>query len=187
MRSKWILCSYRVPRQPTRLRLAVWRRLKRLGALPVHDAVWALPMSGETRESVEWVAEEVEERGGAMLIWEANSIAAEQDRALVELFRAEANREYATIVTAAKSIRQRLLTRGNERGESRERALRQLGRLERLYKQQRRRDYFRTPDREPTEALLSALRADIEGLSTEAPSRSRRSAVSRARTHAMGD
>jgi hypothetical protein len=87
----WILLSSRVPREPTRLRLAIWRRLKRLGAVLIHDAVWVLPADAKTREAFEWLAEEIEEQGGTAWVWEAAGLSPAQDRDAVELFRREAD------------------------------------------------------------------------------------------------
>jgi hypothetical protein len=140
--------------------LGIWRRLKRLGAVALHDAVWALPLTGETKEGAEWIAEEVEERGGAALIWEASSLTAEQDEVLIRLFRHQADRGYGSIMEAAKSLR-RSLGRGRAHRERLDQALRQIARLERLYRLQRRRDFFRAPNREPTEAILSEVREEI--------------------------
>ena len=39
----WVLLDYKIPREPTASRAMVWRKLKRLGALLLHDAVWVLP------------------------------------------------------------------------------------------------------------------------------------------------
>jgi len=39
----WVLLTYKIPREPTASRAYVWRKLKRLGALLMHDAVWVLP------------------------------------------------------------------------------------------------------------------------------------------------
>lgn len=79
MATAWFLCSYRLPREPSRLRLAIWRRAKRLGALLLHDAVWVLPADARTREDFDWLAEEIEERGGSVMVWEAWSVPALQD------------------------------------------------------------------------------------------------------------
>src|SRR5687767_4891841 len=87
----WVLLSYRLPREPSRLRLAVWRRLKRLGATVLHDAVWLLPADARTREAFEWLAEEIEEQGGTAFLWEASSFGTTQDSAIVAEFRTEAD------------------------------------------------------------------------------------------------
>ena len=73
----WILLSSRLPREPSRLRLAIWRRLKRLGAVLIHDAVWMLPADAKTREAFEWLAEEIEEQGGTAWVWEAAGLSAD--------------------------------------------------------------------------------------------------------------
>lgn len=39
----WVLLIYTMPREPTAPRVAVWRKLKKLGALRLHDAAWVLP------------------------------------------------------------------------------------------------------------------------------------------------
>ena len=74
MALSWLLCCYRLPREPSRLRLAVWRRLRRLGAVMLHDGLWTLPAGAKTHEDFEWLAEEIEERGGCVLLWESLSL-----------------------------------------------------------------------------------------------------------------
>jgi DNA-binding transcriptional regulator PaaX len=43
----WLMLIYRVPSEPSRLRTAVWRRLKALGAVYVANSVAVLPESPE--------------------------------------------------------------------------------------------------------------------------------------------
>jgi hypothetical protein len=75
----WILISYRVPREPSTPRIAIWRRLKRLGAIHIGDGVAALPHDGAAREQVDWIAADIEEAGGEAIIWLATpSTKAEQ-------------------------------------------------------------------------------------------------------------
>ena len=101
----WVSLSYRLPREPSRPRLAVWRRLKRLGATLLHDAVWLLPSDAKTREAFEWLAEEIEEQGGTAFVWEATSLGAEQDQTIVAQFRAAADERYAAIAESAEALR----------------------------------------------------------------------------------
>jgi hypothetical protein len=133
----WLLCSYQLPREPSRLRLAVWRRLKRLGAVMLHDGLWVLPNDATTREDFEWLAEEIEERGGSVLLWEARSLPGGQDAAVVLKFRSEAEARYAGIAHAAR----KLAATGKRRGGSRqsvEKAMQQLRGLERTLRLERR-------------------------------------------------
>ena len=170
----WILLSSRVPREPTRLRLAIWRRLRRLGAVLVHDAVWMLPADAKTREAFEWLAEEIEEQGGTAWVWEATGLSPDQDREAVELFRREADARYAEIGASARAIRDAALG-GRRRGKrvrprssaERAHAVRQLGGLERALRLERRRDYFRAPGRAAAAALVNEAVAELEGRSTQ--------------------
>jgi hypothetical protein len=182
----WILLSSRLPREPSRLRLAIWRRLKRLGAILVHDAVWMLPADAKTREAFEWLAEEIEEQGGTAWIWEAVGLSPAQDREAVERFRREADARYAEIGTSAQAIRDAALG-GRRRGERarplspavRAHAVRQLRGLERALRLERRRDYFRAGGRAASAALVSAAIAELE---PERPTPSAEGA-----TRALGD
>ncbi|MDR2988017.1 MAG: chromate resistance protein ChrB [Nocardiopsaceae bacterium] len=39
----WRLITYRLPAEPSRHRVAVWRELRRLGAVPLQQGTWVLP------------------------------------------------------------------------------------------------------------------------------------------------
>jgi hypothetical protein len=55
---------YKIPRKPSSQRVFVWRKLKRLGAVLEHDAVWVLPATPRAREHFQWLAAEISEGGG---------------------------------------------------------------------------------------------------------------------------
>ena len=101
----WLLLAYKIPRDPTAARVYIWRKLKRLGALRLHDAVWILPQTAQTREQLQWLAAEVQELGGEVSVWESRSITAEQERALIEQFRAQAETAYREILDELKRKR----------------------------------------------------------------------------------
>jgi hypothetical protein len=165
----WVALSYRLPREPSRHRLAAWRRLKRLGATLLHDAVWLLPSDAKTREAFEWLADEIEEQGGTAFVWEASSLGAQQDQTIVAQFRAGADERYAAIVEAAEALRRIGTRRRVARGNGLEHARRQLAGLERALRLESRRDHFRAAGRrEAEDAIQAAARALLE------PSRERR-------------
>jgi hypothetical protein len=154
---RWVLLSSRVPREPSRLRLAVWRRLRRLGALLVHDAVWVLPADARTREAFEWLADEIVERGGTALVWEAGSLDRAQDRELIRRFRDEADRRYQAIADSAGAIG-KAVRRGRARARYLTQARRQLGGLDRAIRLERRRDYFDSSMRGRATAMMTVAR-----------------------------
>ena len=126
----------------------------------LHDGLWVLPLDAKTREDFEWLAEEIEERGGSVMLWEARSLPRGQDAGVVARFRAEADERYAAVARAAGKLalagkRKRASTR------SLEKAMQQLLGLQRTLRLERRRDYFRAPGRQDAEASLESASAQL--------------------------
>ena len=74
----WLLLIYKVPNEPSAARVYVWRKLKSLGALLLHDSAWVLPATARTREKLQWLTTEIIERGGEAMLWEAQQASFEQ-------------------------------------------------------------------------------------------------------------
>ena len=146
-RVQWVLLAYRLPREPSTPRIALWRRLRRLGAAQVLDGLAALPLSPQTREQLEWLADEVEDAGGSATIWVAEPGTAAEDRALAERMRGNAEADYQRIVAAA---------RGPVDGRT-------AARLRRALRAVRARDYFDAPGRHEAEQALAKLALEKVG------------------------
>jgi DNA-binding transcriptional regulator PaaX len=58
--STWTLLIYTIPSQPTRLRAAIWRELKKLGAVYLRDGVCVLPAGEATSGALAAVAARVD-------------------------------------------------------------------------------------------------------------------------------
>ena len=61
--------AYRLPREPSTPRIALWRKLRRLGVVQLVDGLVALPADARTKEQLEWLAEEVLDAGGEATVW----------------------------------------------------------------------------------------------------------------------
>ena len=145
---------YRLPREPSRHRVAVWRKLRDLGALYLQDGVAALPEDAVTREQLEWLQLRVREAGGEATLWEARPGTVAEEAELVGDFRASREEAYKAIIAEAERVRRKAQMGGGET------LLEQLGKLEREFRAERRRDYFHSPLRgEATEALKAAREA----------------------------
>jgi hypothetical protein len=140
----WVLLVYRLPREPSTPRIALWRRLRRLGAAQLSDGVAALPLTAETREQLEWLADEVEVAGGRATIWLGQPSTAAEDRELQARMREATDGDYARIAAAA----------GVESDG------RTIGRLRRALRTIRSRDYFDAPGRADAERAVAALAPD---------------------------
>jgi hypothetical protein len=139
----WVMLVYKIPREPAAGRVYVWRKLKRLGALLLHDAVWLLPDTPWTREQFQWLAVEIRELGGEALVWESRTLLPGQDETLVQQFLAEVNRAYQAILTALQQPDA------------------DLAALARQYQQAQARDYLQSPlGQQVRDALLRAREGD---------------------------
>ncbi len=157
-RLRWLILIYHLPREPSRYRVAVWRKLKDLGALYLQDGVAALPEDAATREQLEWLQLRVRESGGEATLWEAlpNTIA--EDRDLVEEFRVSREAAYRALIEAAERLR-RKATLGSDGAP----LVEELEKIEREFRAERRRDYFRSPLRKEAAESLRTARRVLKG------------------------
>ena len=94
----WLLLHYKLPTKPSALRVYSWRKLKRLGAILLHDAVWVLPDLPRTAEQVQWLAAEIQEMGGEAYSWRATTILGEDDESMVEQFNGQVDVVYSNLL-----------------------------------------------------------------------------------------
>jgi hypothetical protein len=149
-----VLLVYRLPREPSRHRVAVWRKLRDLGALYLQDGVAALPEDAVTREQLEWLQLRVREAGGEATLWEAKPGTLAEEGELVEAFRSSREEAYRTIIAEAERLRRKVQMGGGALSE-------QLGKLEREFRAERRRDYFRSQLRLEAAGALKAAREAV--------------------------
>ncbi|WP_369137476.1 Chromate resistance protein ChrB [Modestobacter versicolor] len=144
---EWVLLSYRLPREPSGPRTTLWRRLKRLGVAQLSDGLVALPADARTRESLEWLADDVLAADGTAGIWVARPTTPAQERDLaagMAAFRAQEYRELTAACREATSA-------------SRPDQARALRRLRAEWRAIDRRDFFPPAERELAAAALREL------------------------------
>src|SRR6266536_308869 len=105
-RISWVLLAYRLPREPSTPRSALWRKLRRLGAVQVVDGLSALPLDARNREQLEWLAEEVVESGGEATIWVGKRASAAQERPLAGRMAEAIAVEYRALIVDATAARE---------------------------------------------------------------------------------
>jgi hypothetical protein len=89
-----LLFIHQLPSQPSNLRVTTWRRLQQLGAIPLKQAVYALPDTPDGREDFEWLKTEVKAAGGDAIVFAADHVDAWSNDALVEEFRRARQNRY---------------------------------------------------------------------------------------------
>ena len=99
----WLLFTYKVPNEPSARRVYVWRKLKGLGAILLHDTAWVLPDTPHTREKLQWLTTEVRDmEGGEATLWEADQVFTGQGTDLTAEFRKQVDTQYQEILVELK-------------------------------------------------------------------------------------
>lgn len=96
--SSWLLLHYKLPNKPSALRVYIWRKLKRMGAILLHEAVWVLPDFPRTAEQIQWLAAEIEEMGGNAFYWRASSLLEAQEEFILRQFQEQVDAVYSKLL-----------------------------------------------------------------------------------------
>src|SRR6266851_6975788 len=92
----WLLLVYRVPSEPTRLRAAVWRRLKSLGAIYLQNSAAALPASVGAERALRKLRSQILDMEGTAALLSCAVLAGEAE--VRAAFQAARDDEYEEIV-----------------------------------------------------------------------------------------
>jgi DNA-binding transcriptional regulator PaaX len=167
-KQSWVMLIYRIPREPSRPRVAVWRKLKTLGALYLQDGVAVLPEDAVTREQLEWLQLYIREAGGEATVWEAKANSEAQSQSLVDDFRSSRQEAYEKIIAEAERLRRKAEMGAAGMGAAGT-VSESLVKLEREFRAERKRDYFRSPLRQEANAALRATRQALREPGSYAP------------------
>lgn len=148
----WVFLVYWVPRQPSTPRIAIWRKLKRLGVAQLGDGVVTLPLDPSTQEHLEWIAQEIIDAGGEATVWIATPTVRRFGHQLAESLKSERSQEYRDLLLQAETA----LT---ESGSRRKQALR---RLRALFRKIESRDHFPPPERARAREILDRLAESLQ-------------------------
>ena len=94
----WILVVYRVPTEPASRRVAIWRDLKRLGALYLQQCVCILPRLQPAQGELERIIAKIPTLGGECTRFDIPTMPAAEEEKIIAAFRALRDKEYAEIV-----------------------------------------------------------------------------------------
>jgi len=94
--SSWLLLVYRVPSEPTRLRAAVWRRLKSLGAVYLQNSAAALPAGEGAERALRRLRHEIGEMRGSAVLLSCTALVGGKD--VSALFQTARDGEYEEIL-----------------------------------------------------------------------------------------
>jgi len=158
---RWLLLLHQIPRKPDYLRVKVWRRLQRLGAVSIKNAVYALPRSEERNEDLQWVMREIVAGGGEATLVEANLVQGLRDDEVEALFNRARDADYEALVVAIRAAARLFPRRGKLKDDARRKLVAELERLERRLEEIAAIDFFHASSRQTAEGLIEELRGKL--------------------------
>lgn len=157
--ARWLLLTHQLPPSPAYFRVRIRRRLAAIAAVPVKNAVYALPASDATREDFEWLLREIVADGGEATLCEAVFIDGETDDKLRAAFDAARRASYAAIVEEADRLREKDVDPVAARAT--------VEALKRRLHEAQARDFFHAGGRSEAENAVSILEMELSNEAEE--------------------
>src|SRR5271156_7167285 len=164
----WLLLLAQLPSTPSSARVALWRRLRAIGATSVVNGTWVLPDTAPHRKLFEELQESVRKQNGTGFALIVHVSSPDTDEAITQRFRADRSQEYdefaerctALLVEIRKEARA-----GKYTFAEMEESEQDLEKLARWLTKIRARDFFPDERAHQSAELLARCRGAIEGFS----------------------
>jgi hypothetical protein len=160
----WRVITYRLPAEPSRHRVAVWRELRRLGAVPLQQGTWAVPDGEPFGAGLSQVVEAIKAAGGQPVVL---AVADEEASAaqLEALFTAQREAEWGEFLSDCGKYETELageIAKGKLTLAELDEEEQSLDRLRRWYRTIRARDLFGAPSAPVAERRLKDCTEALE-------------------------
>ena len=94
---EWVMLIHQLPPRPTNLRVRIWRKLQKLGAIAIKNSVYVLPANEKTNEDFQWLKQEIESASGEAAVFRAGSVEGATDEEIISAFRKARDEEFGAI------------------------------------------------------------------------------------------
>ena len=166
----WRLFVYRLPTNPSSAQVAIWRDLRRLGALPLQRSCVVLPDRAVLNERLDAIAARITDLGGTPHVFRLTDLPETQAAALRQSGSDLRAQEYAEIVEEcrAKFIREVEveLFRDNLTAAEAEELEADLDKIRAWFGRVRARDWFAAPNRPEVEEAIVECEARLDDFTT---------------------
>jgi len=94
----WLLLTYKVPPEPAPKRIALWRRLKGMGAVYLQNGVCLLPKTDDHGRRLKMLENDIAEMGGEAVLLETVALDRAQEEKVVARFKADRDEQYREFI-----------------------------------------------------------------------------------------
>lgn len=154
----WMICIYKIPAEPSRFRVAIWRKLKEVGSIYLQNSIGILPESKENEKFLSSIQEEIKSFEGECLLLKSVFLTEEEEIKIIQRFNSERENEYDEFMNHCQMLIdeiEREIKRHNftfgELDENED----ELKRLHLWFEKISKRDFFKTASNQKAEDILS--------------------------------
>ena len=161
---RWLLVTVSTAGAPASLRVQVWRKLRSLGGLYLHQSVCLLPVTEPVARQVSRLLDRVSRAGGTGRCLRLSLDDPAQEASIVAEFRAARDAEYAEVLERVPALLAELemeRARGRATYAEVEESEADLVRFQSWLGKIEARDYFDAPGREPARAAVARCEAAL--------------------------
>jgi hypothetical protein len=145
MNPRWLVLTWRLPAASSTPRVATWRNLQRLGAVILTPGAVIVPYSEHLVEQLEWVAEDIAQRGGDAYVLPVTELPEADEEDIRRRMKRDTRLEYERLASEAEALARQAAGVGYERG---------LAALRRGLQRAVEKDHFRAGGRSRAERAI---------------------------------
>src|SRR5216110_1688863 len=102
--TSWLLLLYSLPTRQKTERVAVWRRLKKMGAVQIKTSTYLLPDKTAQYEQFQWLAQQIRDYGGDSTLVRAQEIEGLPTEKVIAMFNDARAKDYAHLRKSLQSF-----------------------------------------------------------------------------------
>ena len=164
----WIVFSYSLPtKAASSRRVALWRRLQRLGAVTPKAGVYVLPERDECVEAFQWLAQEVQQAKGEAVVMRVDRFEGLSDQQLIDLFHDSCREKYLILESEASEVEKALVA--VKKPKTKPGILDHLEKLQKRYTEVARVDFFESHEGRRVSNRLRAIEGSLRFKISGAP------------------
>jgi len=166
--SCWLLLLAQLPSKPSSARVALWRRLRAIGATTMVNSAWVLPDTAPHAEFFEQLLESVLRQGGTGFVLNIPGSSPEVNETIVQRFRADRAREYDEFSERCVALLDEIgkeSSAGKYTFAEMEEGEQDLEKLARWLIKIQARDFFPDKRRQQSAVLMARCRRALDGFS----------------------
>jgi len=155
----FLVLIYRMPTKPTSGRVAVWRQLRKIGAIYVQQSVCVFPDFAAVRADLQPILARILESSGEYHLLPVRAVSLAEYQKLVDQFLEQTAKQYAEIIENCEVNFQKEVEfeifRKNFTYEEAEEIRAELEKINIWFERVKSRDWFGAPNREETAAWIA--------------------------------